>query len=236
MCTFVTNPSTMNITFYGHSCFGIEAEGLSLIIDPFISGNSAAAHIDVDGLKADYILLTHGHQDHILDTERIAQRTKAKLISNFEIVSHFGNKGIEGFAMNHGGVMKAEWGSVKMVNAIHSSSFPDGSYAGNPAGFVICIGEKTIYAAGDTCVSMDMQLIPLMGYQIDLAILPIGDTFTMGYKEASIAAEFVKTSKVIGCHYNTFPPIQIDTAAAQDYFQHKGQELILLDIGSSIEV
>lgn len=227
----------MKLTFYGHSSFLIESKGKSIIVDPFISANPQASEIDINSINADYILLTHGHQDHILDVEAIASNGSPLLISNYEIVTHYSKKGIQGFGMNHGGSYRDDSiGSIKMVNAVHSSSFPDGSYAGNPAGFVIQNDEACVYIAGDTSAHMDMKLIPMMGYKLDLAILPIGDTFTMDYKEASLAAELVQCSRIVGCHYNTFPPIQIDEESASMYFTDKGQELVLLDVGQSYEV
>ena len=227
----------MKITFYGHSSFAIETMGKTIVVDPFISANPMASQVDLNELKADYILLTHGHQDHILDVEAIAANGNPLLISNYEIVTHYSKKGIQGFGMNHGGSYKDESiGSIKMVNAVHSSSFPDGSYAGNPAGFVLENDEGCLYIAGDTAVNMDMKLIPMMGYKLDLAIMPIGDTFTMDYKEASLASELVQCNRVLGCHFNTFPPIQIDSEKAKMYFTDKGQELILLEIGQSYTI
>ena len=151
----------MKITYLGHATLSIETKDKTLLIDPFISGNELAENIDVSQLQADYILVTHAHQDHILDVEAIAKRTGAKVISNYEIVTYFGNKGIEGHPMNHGGSWDFEFGKVKYVNAIHTSSFPDGTYGGQPGGFVIEGEHKTIYIAGDTALTMDMKLIPL---------------------------------------------------------------------------
>jgi len=226
----------MKITYLGHAAVLVEMAGKKLLFDPFISGNELASHISVDNLEADYILISHGHQDHILDVERIAKRTGAKIISNFEIVSFFGKIGIDGHPMNHGGTCLFDFGRVKYVNAIHSSSFPDGSYAGNPGGFVVWNDQHCFYFAGDTALTMDMKLIPLTTPPLDICILPIGDNFTMGPSEAVLASEFVQCDNVIACHYDTFGYIVIDKAQALKSFSDRNKELIFLDIGGSLEI
>lgn len=225
----------MKITFYGHASLGIEVGDVHILVDPFISANEAAANIDISSLKADYILLTHAHQDHILDVETIAKQTDAVIVSNFEIASHYENKGFEVHPMNHGGAWDFEFGVVKYVIAHHTSSFPDGSYGGQPGGFVIEGEHKNIYIAGDTALTMDMKLIP-MRTQLDLAILPIGDNFTMGVDDAIIASDFVQCDKVLGYHFDTFGYIKIDHEEAKRKFFDKGKDLMLLDIGESIEL
>ena len=226
----------MKITHYAHSTFHIEIKGIHILIDPFITGNEKLqGKVDIDTLKADYILLTHAHQDHTLDAEAIAKRTGAIIVSNFEITSHYEEKGIEVHPMNHGGNWSFEFGNLKYVNAIHSSSFPDGSYGGQPGGFVIEGEHKNIYIAGDTALTMDMKLIP-MQTKLDLAILPIGDNFTMGVEDAIIASDFVQCDKVLGCHYDTFGFIEIDHEEAKRKFYEKGKDLMLLEIGESIEL
>ena len=222
----------MKITFLGHASLAIETNGAHLLVDPFISGNEKAKHIDITTLKADYILVTHAHQDHLLDVEAIAKRTGAIVVSNYEIVMHFIALGLKGHPMNHGGCWTFDFGKVKYVNAIHTSSFPDGSYGGQPGGFVIQ-ADKTIYIAGDTALTLDMKLIP-MQYKIDLAILPIGDNFTMGIDDAIMASDFVKCNSVLGYHYDTFGYIEIDHTVAKRKFESKGKELTLLKIGASI--
>ena len=227
----------MKITYLGHASLHLEINGKQIIVDPFISANELAREIDVDGLRADYILITHGHQDHVLDVERIAQNNpEALLVSNYEIVEWFGDKGVNGHPLNHGGKKEFDFGTVKYVNAIHSSVLPDGSYGGNPGGFVISAENKIIYISGDTALTYDMKLIPETIGSIDLAILSIGDNFTMGYEDAVIAADFVGCKNVMGCHYDTFPPIAIDKAAAQSYFDEKGKKLLLPDIGEAISL
>jgi len=225
----------MKITFYGHACLGIQIEDIHILVDPFISENPKAAHIDINTIKADYILLTHAHQDHILDVEAIAKRTEAVIVSNFEIVTHFQNLGFEGHPMNHGGTWDFDFGSLKYVNAIHTSSFPDGSYGGQPGGFVLEGEHKNIYIAGDTALTFDMKLIP-MQTKLDLAILPIGDNFTMGINDAIMASDFVACDKILGYHFDTFGYIEIDHEAAKRKFFEKDKDLMLLEIGESLEL
>ncbi|OFY95629.1 MAG: hydrolase [Bacteroidetes bacterium RIFCSPLOWO2_12_FULL_31_6] len=224
----------MQFTFYGHACFAVEVEGKKLLFDPFISPNEKAKSIAVDAIAADYILVSHGHEDHLADVERIAKRTGAKVVSNFEIVTYFGKKGIEnGHPMNHGGSWNFDFGTIKYVNAIHSSSFPDGSYAGNPGGFIVSSKDKTFYYSGDSALTMDMKLIGEYE-KLDFAVFTIGDNFTMGVKDAIIASDFVKCNKIIGIHYDTFGYIEIDHKKAIADFKAKGKELILLEIGESL--
>jgi len=225
----------MKITFYGHACFGIETGGTNILIDPFISANELASHINIAEIKADYILLTHAHQDHVLDVEIIAERTGATIVSNYEIAMYYNAKGFKIHPVNHGGTYTTETFSAKYVNAIHTSSFADGTYGGQPGGFVISNGTKNLYVAGDTALTMDMKLIPLT-HKIDCAILPIGDNFTMGIKDAVIASDFVECDTIIGCHFDTFPPIKIDENEAKLAFKSENKELILLDIGNGFSV
>ncbi|NBW27464.1 MAG: metal-dependent hydrolase [Flavobacteriaceae bacterium] len=225
----------MKITFYGHASLGITIADIDIIVDPFISANPKASHIDINSLEADYILLTHAHQDHILDVEAIAKRTNAVIISNAEIATYYGKKGFQSHPMNHGGSWNFEFGNLKYVNAIHSSSFPDGTYGGNPGGFVIEGERKNIYIAGDTALTLDMKLIP-MRTKLDLAILPIGNNFTMDVEDAIIASDFVECDKILGYHYDTFGYIEINKDQAIKKFFDKGKDLMILDIGDCIEL
>ena len=225
----------MKITFYGHACLGIQVNDVNILVDPFISANPKASAIDINTIKADYILITHAHQDHILDVEAIATRTNAVIVSNYEIATFYESKGFEHHPMNHGGSWDFEFGTLKYVNAIHTSSFPDGSYGGQPGGFVIEGEHKNIYIAGDTALTFDMKLIPLQT-KLDLAILPIGDNFTMGIDDAILASDFVECDKILGYHYDTFGYIEIDHEAAKRKFFEKDKDLMLLEIGDFIEL
>lgn len=225
----------MKITFLGHASLSIEVAGKHLIVDPFISPNELASNIDIDALKADYILITHAHQDHIVDVDSIAKRTGAKIISNFEIVTHYGNKGFDGHPMNHGGSWQFDFGKLTYTNAIHSSSFPDGTYGGQPGGFIIESDEANVYIAGDTAITYDMKLIPRQ-CNIDFAVLPIGDNFTMGIDSALIASDFIKCNEVLGYHYDTFGYIVIDHEKAVKTFKDSGKKLILLPVGDSVQL
>lgn len=226
----------MKITFYGQNTLALKIGEINVLVDPFVTGNDLSKDkVDIMDLKADYILLTHAHQDHILDAEAIAKNTGAVIVSNFEIANHYQDKGFEVHPMNHGGSWDFEFGTVKYVNAIHTSSFPDGSYGGQPGGFVIEGEHKNIYIAGDTALTMDMKLIP-MQTKLDLAVLPIGDNFTMGVDDAIVASNFIECDKILGCHYDTFGYIEIDHEEAKRKFYEKGKDLMLLDIGESIEL
>ncbi len=220
----------ITLKYLGHSCFQIGTLGKTLVIDPFISANELAKNIDLNSIPADYVLLSHGHQDHIADAETICKNTGAKLISNYEIVMWYKQKGIEGHPMNPGGNWDFDFGRVKMVNAIHSSSFPDGSYAGQAGGFVISNSETTFYFSGDTALTLDMQLIARTSPKLDFAILCIGDNFTMGYEDAILAAEFIDCNKIIACHYDTFAWIKINKQEVINAFKAKGKEIIFMNI------
>lgn len=226
----------MKITYYGHSTFGIEFGGKNLLFDPFITPNELAKDIDISTIPADYILISHGHQDHLADAEAIAKRTGATVLSNFEIVTWYGEKEINGYPFNHGGKAKFDFGTVKYVNAIHSSGLPDGTYGGNPGGFVVWNEEACFYFAGDTALTMDMKLIPMTCPKLTAAILPIGDNFTMGVEDAILASDFVECDQVIGCHYDTFGFIKIDHATAKKAFTDKGKTLLLPSIGETIDL
>ena len=227
----------MKLTYFGQSGFSIEVSGKHLVFDPFISGNPLAKDkIDVNSIKADYILLSHGHGDHVADAEAIAKNTGATIISAYEIVSWYGEKGIKGHPMNHGGQWQFDFGTVKCVNAVHSSVLPDGTYGGNPLGFVITTAEGTFYFAGDTALTWDMKLIPMTCPKLDFAILPLGDNFTMGYKDAIIAADFIECNNIIGCHFDTFGFIAIDHPTVEKAFEDASKKLKLPKVGESFEV
>ncbi|SPE54345.1 conserved hypothetical protein [Verrucomicrobia bacterium] len=218
----------MKVTYYGHACFAAQVGGRTLLFDPFISGNELAKSIDVKKVPADYILLSHGHFDHVADVAEIARRTGATIVSNYEVTTWFGKQGLpKTHPLNHGGGHRFEFGRVKFVNAIHSSSLPDGTYGGNPGGFVVESIEGNFYYSGDTALTMDMKLIG-EATVLKFAALCVGDNFTMGIEDAVRAAEFVRCQEVLGLHYNTFPPIQIDCEAAMQRFQAADRNLHLL--------
>lgn len=225
----------MKVTYYGHACVLVEAGGRKLLFDPFISGNELARHVDVQTVPADYLLISHGHVDHLADAVAIAQRTGATAVANFEIIQWLTGQGVtKVHPMNHGGAAQFDFGRVKLVNAIHSSSLPDGAYGGNPAGFVVETAAGAFYFSGDTALTMDMKLIAETT-RLKFAALCLGDNFTMGVEDALMAAEFVHCDQILGIHYDTFPPIKIDHAAAIERFRAAGKRLRLLGIGESGE-
>jgi len=226
----------MKLTYYGQSCFAVEVVGKHVVFDPFISPNDLARHIKLTNIKADYILASHGHTDHLADCVQLAKQTGATVVGAFEVVEWLKNQGVEKYhAMNLGGKWNFDFGSVKCTTAVHSSAMPDGSYGGNPMGFIITASGKTFYYSGDTALTMDMQLVPGWG-KLDFAVLPIGDNFTMGYEDAIIAAELIQCNKVVGVHYDTFEYIKIDHEKAKSAFTDAGLELLLPGIGESVEL
>ncbi|MHB1922813.1 MAG: metal-dependent hydrolase [Chitinophagaceae bacterium] len=226
----------MKFTYYGHSCFGVEIKGIKLLFDPFISYNELAKGIDINQIKADYILVSHGHQDHIADLISIGKRTQATIIAPYEVYSWLLKQNLEKVhPMNIGGKWTFEFGSVKCLVAQHSSGLPDGSYGGNPMGFLLTTSAGNFYYSGDTALTLDMQLIPRFA-QLNFAVFPIGDNFTMGYEDALMAAEMVNCKKVIGVHYDTFDLIRIDHQAAKNHFVNAGYELLLPEIGQTIQM
>ena len=226
----------MKLTYYGHACFAVVAGGKTLLFDPFITPNPLAKKIDAGKIAADFILVSHGHGDHVADVVDIAKRTGATVIAPFEVGSWFEQKGVRNVqAMNHGGAARTSFGRVKLTAAVHSSSMPDGSYGGNPCGFVVESSDGNFYYSGDTALTSDMKLI---GEQTRLrfAVLPIGDFFTMGIDDAVRAAGLVGVTRIVGVHYDTFPPIQIDRAATQETARVGGKELLLPEIGETIDI
>ena len=200
----------MKFTYYGHSTFHLETEGHSILIDPFISGNP---HTDIspEAFSPSHIILTHAHGDHVGDTEAIAKRSGATVVSSFEIANYFGAKDLTTHPMNPGGSRTFAFGKVKFTPAWHSSSFPDGTYGGMPMGVVIESSGKRAYHAGDTALFSDMSLIGRGG--LDAAFLPIGSNFTMGPDDALEAAKLLQAKRIIPIHYNTFDPIKQDAEA-----------------------
>jgi L-ascorbate metabolism protein UlaG (beta-lactamase superfamily) len=223
----------MKLTYYGHSSFSVAVGGRNLLFDPFITPNELARAVDASKVPADYILISHGHVDHVADAVAIARRTGATVIANFEVANWFNQQGIQKIhPMNHGGAFSFDFGRVKYVSAIHSSSMPDGSYGGNPGGFVIETAEGSFYYSGDTALTMDMKLIG-ESTQLKFAVLCIGDNFTMGIDDAIKAADLVGGNEVVGVHYDTFPQIRINHSEAISKFQAARKRLHLLKPGES---
>lgn len=227
----------MNLTYYGHATFQVEIKGKKILFDPFVTYNELAKGIvDVNALEADYIFVTHGHQDHIADAVSVAARTGAKVVAVWEVAAWFQNQGIQNVhPLNTGGKWTFDFGTVKAVVAQHSSSFPDGSYAGNPVGFVFKTDEGNFYYSGDTALTLDMQLIPDWVVP-DFAVLPIGDDLTMGPEDAVAAAKMVKAKTVVGVHYDTFGFIKLDKDSARSIFSKGGVNLELPAIGQTIKL
>ena len=225
---------TVRITYHGHSCFSIQTGVTDLLIDPFLSGNSMA-DVSPEQVNPDYILISHAHGDHLGDAVPIAQRTGAATISNYEIANFMEDRHIKANAMHLGGARQFPFGKVKLTIAHHGSSFPDGSYGGNPCGFLLWLEGKVLYFAGDTALFSDMTLYGEEG--IDVAMLPIGDNFTMGPEDALKAVEFLHPRSAILMHYNTFPVISQDAQAVADAITaHTKTRPVLLKPGETMTV
>jgi L-ascorbate metabolism protein UlaG (beta-lactamase superfamily) len=226
------------VTWLGHAALRIETNGHTLLIDPFFTGNPAAekAGITADSMKADFILVSHGHADHVGDAVAIATRTGATVIANFEIAGWFEKQNVKAHGMQHGGAFGFPFGRVKMTLAFHGSMLPDGTSGGNPAGFLVTTSDgKCIYDAADTGLFGDMKLIGKEG--IDLAILPIGDNYTMGPDDALRAVRMLKPTKVFPIHYDTWPPIAQDAQAWVTRVNKKTDaEAVVLKVGDWVEV
>lgn len=200
----------LTLRYIGHSAFVLEAEGKVVAIDPFITGNPVAT-VRAEDIEPTTILVTHAHDDHVGDTVKLADRTGAKVLAQVELAGFLAKKGCETITPNYGGTASFDGGTVKLTPAWHTSSHSEGGPLGQPAGMIVRFAGRTIYFAGDTALFLDMQLIGDEG--IDVAVLPIGDFFTMGPADAVRAVKFIRPKVVIPCHYNTFPPIQQDAEA-----------------------
>jgi L-ascorbate metabolism protein UlaG (beta-lactamase superfamily) len=223
----------MKVTYYGHSCLSVEVGGKHLLFDPFISPNPLAKAVDIKKIPADYILVSHGHGDHVADAVEIAKRTGATVIANYEVANWLNKNGApKVHPMNHGGWAMFDFGPVKFVNAVHSSTMPDGSYGGNPGGFIVESSEGDFYFSGDTALTIDMKLIGETS-RLKFAALCIGSNFTMGVDDAVRAADFIRCKEILGVHYDTFPQIMIDHANAIEKFKAAGKFLHLIPIGGT---
>ena len=226
----------MKFTYYGHSTFSVATNGKKLLFDPFITQNELASHIEIGNIEADYILVSHGHADHIADCIALAELTGAKVICSWEVYEWLSRKGLKNIhPMNTGGSWDFSDFKVKCTVAQHSSGLPDGSYGGNPMGFIIYSSEGNFYYSGDTALTLDMQLIPKW-VKLNFAVLPIGDNFTMGYADAIEAAKMIDCKNVVGVHYDTFGFIKIDHAKAIKSFEEAGCKLHLPKIGETISI
>jgi L-ascorbate metabolism protein UlaG (beta-lactamase superfamily) len=226
----------MKITYYGHSCFSVLAGNRQLLFDPYITPNPLAIGIDVEAIQADYIFASHAHFDHITDLVHIARRTGAKALGGWELYNWFNTNGLTNtHPINPGGKYDFDFGKVKCFTAVHSSSLPDGSYGGTPAGFAFDTPDGNFYYSGDTALTMDMQLVAKWK-KMDFAVMPIGDGLTMGIEDAISACKMVRVNKMIGVHFDTFDFIKIDHERAFHDFNSAGIELILMDIGQTINV
>lgn len=231
-------PTTL--TWLGHNAWSVDCDGTKVLIDPFLN-DSPTSPVKADDVEADYLVLSHGHGDHLGDTVAIAQRTGATVLTAYEISLWLAGQGVPQdhlVGMNPGGGFDLSCGRVKMTAAHHSSSLPDGTYAGVAMGVEITTGGKRLYFACDTSLFGDMQLIgdaSLNGSKLDAAIVPIGDLFTMGPADSVEATKLLEPAKVLPCHYNTFPPIEQDAASwAEQIKQHTDAEPIVLEPGGSI--
>jgi L-ascorbate metabolism protein UlaG (beta-lactamase superfamily) len=223
----------MKTIYYGHACFSAQVKNRALLFDPFIKENELAKGIDVAKVPADYIFLSHGHSDHLADAVDIAKRTGATIVANYEVAEWCARQGAQKIChMNHGGSVTFDFGSAKFVNAIHSSSFDDGTYAGGAGGFVIESDEGNFYYSGDTALTLDMKLIG-ESTKLKFAALCVGGTLTMGADDAIKAADFIGCNEILGVHFDTFPNIKIDHRVTIEKFAVKGKRLHLLKPGDA---
>jgi L-ascorbate metabolism protein UlaG (beta-lactamase superfamily) len=225
----------VKVLYHGHSCFEIKSASHNLIVDPFLKDNPLAK-TKPEEVKVNYVLVSHGHGDHWGDATLIAGRNKATFIANYELCQHASRQGLTVHPLHIGGSAKFPFGWVKLTIAHHGSTLesPE-SYGGNPAGILINIDGKTIYHAGDTGLFLDMQLIGEM-HPIDLALLPIGDTYTMGPVDAAKAVDFLKPRKIVPMHYNTFDVIKQDPKNFVDLLRDKPVECIIMKPGDALDL
>jgi L-ascorbate metabolism protein UlaG (beta-lactamase superfamily) len=226
----------ITLRFHGHSCWEIEHGTQRLLIDPFLSGNPAADVGAGSFTKLDAILVTHGHGDHLGDTVALAQRTGALVVSNYEIVNYCTTRKCHGHPLHIGGGREFPFGHVKLTIAHHGSTGPEGEALGNPAGIVLTLGGRKIYHAGDTAVFLDMQLIGELYGPLDVALLPIGDNFTMGVTDAVKAAELLRARLYVPMHYDTFDPIHADPQEFARRLEAQGQKAKIVKPGQSFEL
>ncbi len=221
------------LTYLGHSAFLVEGTAGRIVIDPFLTGNPVAAARPED-IKVDFVLLTHGHGDHLGDAIEIAKANGATIVAPYELANYCADKGVEVHPMHIGGAHQFPFGRVKLTIAHHGSAAPDGTYTGNPCGFLITMDGKTLYHPGDTGLFYDMKLIGEMN-PIDLAVLPIGDNFTMGIDDAVKAVELLRPKLTIPMHYKTFEVIDVDPKVFVDKVEAQGSAARVLGFGESLQ-
>lgn len=227
----------ISVRYYGQSCVEFDFYGVKVVVDPFISYNPLAEHIDIGSIKPDYIFLTHGHQDHVADCVQIQQNNDATVVAVVETAEWVRRQGVSPdkvIEYNFGGTVHLPFGKVKMVYALHTNSTPDGQYGGAPCGFVFFVEDKKIYFAGDTALTVEMKL--LEDLDLDLAFLPIGGHYTMDVHDAVKAALFINCKDIIGIHYDTFPLISINKNEAITLFESAGLNLSLPRIGETLSL
>lgn len=225
------------VRYLGHGCFEFNFNGTKVLLDPFVTYNPLAKHIDVAGLNPDYIFLTHAHQDHVADLAQIQLQSNATVAAIVETAAWVRKQGISDdkvIEFNFGGTLSLPFGKVKMVYALHTNSTPDGAYGGAPCGFVFLIGDKKIYFAGDTALTLEMKL--LEDLKLDWAFLPIGGHYTMDMYDAVKATDFINCKNVVGMHYDTFSPVTIDVTEAKKVFSTAQVNLNLLELGATIDL
>jgi len=221
------------LTYLGHSAFTVRGTQARVVIDPFLSGNPLAK-VAAGEIQADYVLLSHGHGDHLGDGLEIAKANRATIVAPFELANYCAERGAQVHPMHIGGAHQFPFGRVKLTIAHHGSMAPDGTYTGNPCGFLLTMEGKTLYHPGDTGLFYDMKLLGEMN-QIDVAVLPIGDNFTMGIEDAVTAAEFLQAAMVVPMHYKTFELIDEDPEEFVKRVQAKGLKARVLPIGETLE-
>ena len=225
----------VELRFLGHAAVQLTGAGADVVIDPFLTGNPAAA-VSADDLNPDAILLTHGHADHLGDTVALAKRSGAQVVAIVELAGELECEGVENVSNpNLGGTVQFDWGWVKLVPAWHTAVTPSGT-PHTPAGLVVGYGDKIVYHLGDTCLFSDLRLAHRTG-RIDIALIPIGGHFTMDRFDAVTAAEYVGADTVIPIHYGTFPPVETDAAAFKSDVQNAGYgEVVILEPGDTHEI
>lgn len=223
----------MELTFYGHACFLVHTGDTKILFDPFISPNPQAKDIDISSITADYIFVSHGHEDHVADLLSLARQTQATVVSNFELITWLEKQGYEKVHPMNFGTRTFDFGTVHFVPAAHSSALPDGSYGGNPGGFIFKTRAGNFYYTGDTSLTAEFTMIPYYG-SLDAAIMPVGGNFTMNPEEALIASNIIKCDNIIGVHFDTFGYIVIDKEQAIAQFKAAGKTLRLPEIGATI--